>query len=130
MALKRAMFFLAAVVLLNACKQEQNCTVMGAVSEVDVVLPSRDWKLLEFCVNEECVPATDLGSDLGVVLVSDEPAEYSYRLRAGRPDGTELVREGTVMTTPYRANGAGCDPLTARARLSVDDNGDVYIKAP
>ena len=103
---------------------------MGMISAVRIVLPNQEWNLLEFCVDEECLPAGALVTGDGMVLVSDEPAEYSYRARMVQPDGTELVREGTVTTEPFWVNGEGCGEATANVRLVIDGAGDVNVAYP
>ena len=62
--------------------------------------------------------------------MQDEPAEYTFRVRMVMPDGTDITQEGTVRTTKFRGNGAGCDPVTANAVLHVDDDGNVTAADP
>ncbi len=66
----------------------------------------------------------------GFVSLQDEPAEYTYRVRMAKPDGTDITQEGTVRTTKFRGNGAGCDPVTANGVLHVNDDGKVTLGKP
>lgn len=86
--------------------------------------------LAEFCVGTQCLPPVALLNHDGFVSLQDEPAEYTYRVRMVKPDGTEITQEGTVRTTKFRGNGAGCDPVTANATLQVDEAGQVTVEDP
>lgn len=97
---------------------------------MQIQLPNRQWGLAEFCVDGQCLATEALASGDVMVELGDEPAEYSYRVRVVKPDGTEILREGTAATRPFRGNGAECNPLTANAVLIVNANGDVSVDSP
>lgn len=113
---------------VGACGSK-DCSSVGYQSGVGIQVPTRLWGVAEFCVDDRCLGA-DEGSQEGIILVGDKPAEYSFHLRVVNPDGQEIVREGTVATKPYRGNGSGCDPLTANAVVRVGEDGVVTVGSP
>jgi len=117
----------------------QNC-IRGGPSVVELRLPSRSWKLSNFCVDTECVPVSDLqqvtAANEGppafysyVVEVGDSPRWYPYRVEFTAPDGTSLTREGIVRTTGNKYGGESCKPVTATASLIIDDDGEVTVQS-
>lgn len=97
----------------------QGCTAIGFSSFIEVDTSGTGWQVSELCLDGDCsVPP----------LVSDVPADYSYRLKLRNPDGESIVRDGVVRTESYRVNGVGCDPVTANAVLVVDSSGTVTGK--
>jgi hypothetical protein len=92
---------------------------------VRVEVPSRLWRVAEFCVDEQCLP--DAGDGEGFIPVADVPTTYSFRIRVVRADGGEIVREGAVETKPYEINGSGCDPIRANAVVRVGEDGEVSV---
>lgn len=113
----------ATVLALCGCTGK-NCTLVGMESSVGVSLPSSSWRLVQFCVDDHCV------SDASTIEVDDDPADYSYRLEAVDPAGSEIRRDGTVSTESFRVNGAGCDPRTANATVTLASDGTVTISHP
>ena len=118
-----------AALAASACGAK-DCSSVGYQSGVSITLPTQEWVLAEFCVGTQCLPPEALLNHDGFVSLQDEPAEYTYRVRMVKPDVTEIAQEGTVRTTKFRGNGAGCDPVTANAVLHVDDDGKVTLGSP
>lgn len=118
-----------ASIAVGACGS-QDCSSVGYQSGVSITLPTRQWVLAEFCVDTLCLPPEALRGADGFIAVQDKPAEYSWRVRVVMPDGAEVAHEGTVRTTSFRGNGAGCDPLTANAVLTVKADGEVTATKP
>ena len=88
-------------------------------SYVGVDVSGSRWQLSELCLNNDCsIPP----------LVSDQPADYAYRLTLWNADGTSIQRKGAVRTKSYRINGEGCGPVTANAVLVVDAIGTVSVR--
>ncbi len=113
---------------LGACSQD--CNSAGFASGFSISLPSRSWGLAEFCIDEESLPPASLPNGDGFIEVGDEPAEYDFRVRLVKPDGTEVTQEGTVRTVPFRGNGKGCEPLTANAVVMVNEDGTATAHKP
>ena len=120
---RRALVCAAASLTAVACADgERACTAAGATSGVGLNVQGVGWKVVEFCIDDECPPTRG--------TVTDEPASYAYRLRVQRPDGTMLVSDGVIDTMAWRINGEGCAPLTANAWINVDPLGTVTIEHP
>jgi hypothetical protein len=109
---------------------------MGSTSRIDFEFPA-GWMVDEMCINGECQNPIDPSQRVPPQetprlswKVDDDPASYTYRLNATSPDGSPVVREGVVETEEFRANGPGCDPVTANATLLLDDTGVVTIRHP
>jgi hypothetical protein len=97
----------------------QLCTLIGFSSFIEVDTSGTGWEVTELCLDGDCsVPP----------LVSDDPADYSYRLTLRNADGESIQRDGVVRTESFRVNGAGCNPVTANAVLVVDSHGAVTAK--
>ena len=120
----------AVLATLTAGACTRDCSSVGYQSGVSIKLPTQEWGLAEFCVGTQCLPPLALLNHEGFVSLQDELAEYTYRVRMVKPDGLEITQEGTVRTTEFRGNGAGCDPLTANAILDVDEAGKVTVGDP
>jgi len=96
-----------------------------------------DWVVDEMCIDGACQTPIDPSQQVppgGTPPLSwqidDDPASYTYQLSATSPDGSTVLREGVVETKEHRVNGPGCDPVTARATLELDDTGVVTIRYP
>ncbi len=107
----------------------QACTLAGSRSTVDS-LGLGSVEITELCVDDAC-RSRNPGDPLEIAVpISDEPADHAYRLTFINDDGQARTVEGTVKTEEFRANGPGCEPVTANATLTVDDNGDVEVSHP
>ena len=96
---------------------------------VRVSLPDATWVVTELCVDDVCVTADVVGSQMYVPVSSDSPSSYPYRLALTTPDGRDLQFSGTVKTERYRVNGPGCEPVTANAVLKVGADGQLTAGA-
>lgn len=107
-----------------------DCTLLGYQSAVRAV-GAGSVEIIDFCINDVCLSShpSDFSPE-SAVPVADDPAEYTYRLTFSSDTAEEMMIDGTVETEEYRANGPGCDPVTANATLTVDDNGDVEVSHP
>ena len=89
-------------------------------------MPLETVEIVEFCLDGECAAA---GAQTAV-RVDDEPAIYDYRLVVAGLGDEQRVFKGSVSTQEYFANGKGCDPRTANATLTVDEDGRITITHP
>ena len=78
------------------------------------------WNISDFCLDDVCSSTSR--------VVTDQPADYSYRLALWSTDGASIQRDGVVHTKSYRVNGEGCEPVTANAVLVVGASGVVTVQ--
>ena len=117
------------LVLVAGCTRSRDCTVVGYASSVGVSLPSSEWTLSEFCVDDDCLGRFQMGQR-HAVLVDDDPDDHTYRLVAVDPEGVVVRRAGVVRTESYWVNGEGCEPRTANATLVIGGDGRITIRHP
>lgn len=124
--------FVVAGLLVTGCGRD---CIMGE-SGVLLEVTRASWPVTAFCVDDECIPAGEIRSELPdgarsdgyVIRVSDrEPSLHRYRVELTAPDGTQVVREGDVETTGNRMGGETCRPTTFNASLVVAADGLVTI---
>lgn len=125
---RRIALLLSPIAVSGCTLGSTSCTAVGYESTVRIV-GAGSGQIAEFCVDDVCLPGS--GDLVGIAVpVSDEPAEYEYRLTFASGTGPASTIRGTVETEEYRVNGPRCDPITANATLTVNDNGDVEVSHP
>jgi hypothetical protein len=129
------------IVSLGGCGGLEDC-VRGGPSVIELRLPSRSWEVSSFCVDDECLPASDLQpgppEDEGlqpvfysyVVEVDDTPRTYRYRVELTAPDGRSVTEEGDVRTAGNTSGGENCEPTWSTASLTIGDDGEVTVQSP
>jgi len=129
------------VMPLGGCGGLEDC-IRGGPSVVELRLPSRSWQLSKFCVDDECLPLSDLQPGSAedqrsqpvfysyFVEVGDTPRNYHYRVEFTTPDERLLTREGEVSTAGNKSGGETCKPTWATASLTISDDGEVTVQSP
>ncbi len=123
---------LALTVVLVGCTTTRDCSLVDMSSHVSVDLPSEEWEISEFCLDDECVvdvrPADHTGGEHVVSMsVGDDPDDYQYTLAVVSPEGEVHEIEGVLSTERYYPDGPGCSPKIALATLVVDENAQATI---
>jgi hypothetical protein len=101
-------------------------------------LPSRTWRLTEFCLDGECPPPVrrlDSAHRVDAATlarsyaneVPDTAREYRNRVKLITPAGTPVTREGNVTTKEILGSGESCRPATFLGRLIVGDDDAVTV---
>jgi hypothetical protein len=105
-------------------------------------VPSRSWEISRFCVDDECLPVSDLQPPAEddeaqalfysyfVKVGDDSPRAYRYRVEFTTPDGRLVTGEGEVSTTGNRMGGERCKPTWATGSITIGPDGEVTVQRP
>lgn len=131
--------FAVTALIITGC-QQVDCIAGDSVVELRV--PSSSWVVDRFCVDDECLSASERqpapdGPEVGpavfysyVIDVSDRPDAYRYRVELTGPDGARHIHDGVVETKGNLMGGENCRPTSAIAALIVDENGQLTTQSP
>jgi len=114
---------------------QQDCITGDSLVELRV--PSTSWRVDRFCVDDECLSASErqprpVGPEAGApvfysyaVHVGDQPDTYSYRVEVAAPDGARHAHHGVIETEGNMMGGETCKPTSATASLIVHTDGQL-----
>ena len=124
----RAAFALAVapLLLLGACGSE-DCTTIGATSEVQFDAPT-GWTFAKVCLNTDCL--TDQGAQVSIPALTDKARDYQYKYTVVDADGVSHDGRGNLVTQQFRINGKGCGPVTANAIVTIGEDATSTVGYP